>query len=229
MSGIGKDIITTAGDVDPLEDAYLYTLAWKKGVKGITVYRKNCRTGVLIDNVKQKDNENHIIKTTAPKRPKELQGNIHHVSVKGNKYFVLVGVLNEQEPYEVFAGHKNIEKLPDRIIIKKRKRNTYCIMDVTMKEVLLDDISKYITDEEEALTRIISLGLRHGADINFITHQLEKTSGNMLGFAKAISRVLKKYIEEGSMVHGESCPDCKGELKRQEGCVVCSCGFSRCG
>ena len=89
-------------------------------------------------------------------------------------------------------------------------------------------MSKYVTDEEEALTRIISLSLRHGADINFITHQLEKTSGDMLGFAKAVSRVLKKYIKEGSMVYGESCPECGGELRRAEGCLSCSCGFNKC-
>jgi len=206
----------------------IYMLAWTSGCKGITVYRKNSRTGVLVDSVKEKEKQQYITKTNAPKRPKELPGNIHHVSVKGSKYFVLVGVLNGHEPYEVFAGHKDIEKLPSKIIIKKRKRNTYCIIDINTEEVLLDDISKYITEEEEALTRIISLGLRHGADINFITHQLEKTSGNMLGFAKAVSRVLKKYIEEGSMVPGESCPECGGELRRAEGCIACSCGFNRC-
>ncbi len=205
----------------------IYKNAWKKGVKGITVYRKNCRTGVLID--KNQDDKNHIIQNNAPKRPIELPGDIHHVSVKGNKYFVLVGVLNGHEPYEIFAGHKDIEKLPKQVIIKKKKRNTYCLMDTNTKEVLLEDMSKHVTDEEEALTRMISLSLRHGADINFITHQLEKTSGDMLGFAKAVSRVLKKYILEGSMVHGENCPDCGGELRRQEGCLACSCGFSKCG
>ncbi len=206
----------------------VFLRAWIKGCKGFTIYRDGCRTGVLIDSTKQDQNKNHITRTDAPKRPKELPGNIHHVSVKGSKYFVLVGVLNNQEPYEIFAGHKDIEKLPQQIIIKKIKRNTYCLLDINTKEILLDDISKHITDEEEALTRIISLSLRHGADINFITHQLEKTSGDMLGFSKAISRVLKKYIKEGSMVHGECCPECGGELHRAEGCLACTCGFSRC-
>ncbi|MCD6435587.1 MAG: adenosylcobalamin-dependent ribonucleoside-diphosphate reductase [Clostridiales bacterium] len=210
----------------------IYIRAWKKKCKGFTIYRDGCRTGVLIDDTKQKQEEknNIIIKTNSPKRDKEMIGDLHHVSVKGEKYFVLVGILNSHEPYEIFAGHKDISSLPKQVIIKKKKRNTYCLVDINTKDVLFDDISKNINDEEEALTRMISLGLRHGADINFVTHQLEKTNGDMLGFSKAISRVLKKYIKEGSMVHGESCPECKGELNRQEGCISCSnCGFSKCG
>jgi len=208
----------------------IYMSAWKYGCKGITVYRKNCRTGVLID--KKQENKNiSITKTAAPRRPKDLPGDLHHVSVKGNKYFVLVGILNGQEPYEVFAGNKDISNLPKQVVIRKQKRNTYSIVDINNNNnILFDDISKNINDEEEALTRMISLGLRHGADINFITHQLEKTNGDMLGFSKAVSRVLKKYIKDGSMVHGESCPECNGELRRQEGCISCqSCGFSKCG
>jgi ribonucleoside-diphosphate reductase alpha chain len=206
----------------------IYIAAWKYGCKGITVYRKNCRTGVLIDGDQEKK-KLLITKTSAPKRPKELPGDLHHVSVKGSRYFVLVGIINGQEPYEVFAGNEDMEKLPRQVIIRKKKRNTYCITNINTGEILFDDISKKINDEEEALTRMISLGLRHGADITFITHQLEKTNGDMLGFSKAVSRVLKKYIKEGSMVHGESCPECGGELRRAEGCVACTCGFSRCG
>jgi len=207
----------------------IYKSAWKSGCKGITIYRKNSRTGVLVDKTKQEEYKGMFVyKNKVLKRPQELLGDLHHVSVKGVKYFVMVGVINGQEPYEVFAGHKDIEKLPKKIIIKKIKRNTYCILDINTKEVLLDNISTHINDEEESLTRMISLSLRHGADINFVTHQLEKTNGDMLGFSKAISRVLKKYIENGTMVHGESCPDCGGELRREEGCVSCTCGFSRC-
>jgi ribonucleotide reductase alpha subunit len=204
----------------------IFMRAYEKGCKGFTIYRDGSRSGVLVSEQEKKDN---ITKTKSPKRPKEMQGDLHQVSVKGNKYFVLVGILNGLEPYEVFAGHGDIERLPKQVIIKKIKRNTYCILDDSSKEVLLDDISKKITDEEESLTRMISLGLRHGADINFVTHQLEKTSGDLLGFSKAISRVLKKYIAEGSAVHGESCPECGSSLHRMEGCISCTCGFSKCG
>jgi ribonucleoside-diphosphate reductase alpha chain len=75
------------------EVAKIYETAWESGCKGITVYRNNCRTGVLIDKEEVKDK----------KRPKELPCDVHHITVKGKPYFCLVGLSNGI-PYEVFAG-----------------------------------------------------------------------------------------------------------------------------
>ena len=92
------------------------------------------------------------------------------------------------------------------------------------------DLSTSLTDEQAAVARLVSTSLRHGADTQFIVHQLEKIKGDMNGFAKAIARVLKKYIRDGTTVSGENCPSCKSSsLVRQEGCVTCkSCGWSKC-
>jgi len=205
------------------EVAKIYQTAWEEKCKGITVYRKGCRAGVLIDD-KEKIKKNH-----SPKRPKFLPCNIHHTTVKGELYFVIVGLLNGIEPYEVFAGKSNeISKNLNDVCIGKIKRGNYSIYDKG-HNIIYEDISKYIGEEQEALTRMISMALRHGAEIDFIVHQLEKTKGDLLGFSKAISRVLKKYIKEGNIVIGENCPECGGNLTRSEGCLTClGCGFSKC-
>jgi ribonucleoside-diphosphate reductase alpha chain len=203
---------------------------WEKQCKGLTVYRDDCRDGVLIKE-ESSDKFNKITKTDAPKRPKELICDIHHVSVKGNPYFIIVGLLNE-EPYEVFAGNDIDKIIPHNIkkaIIKKERRGKYALYNIENKEEHIHkDISSYIGEDFETITRLISSNLRHGCDVNFVTHQLEKTKGDLMSFSKAIARVLKKYIKNGSMVSGESCPECGGELRRQEGCSACSCGFTRC-
>jgi ribonucleoside-diphosphate reductase alpha chain len=95
---------------------------------------------------------------------------------------------------------------------------------------LLDDVTKKLDAEEEALTRMTSTALRHGADIGFVVHQLEKVEGDMSSFSKSISRSLKKYIENGVRVFGETCVNCGNiELHRSEGCVTCkNCGWSKC-
>jgi ribonucleotide reductase alpha subunit len=213
-------------DVPIKEVSKIYTSAWKKGVKGITVYRKNCRSGVLVDKNKEKG----IQKNTAPKRPRNLPCDIFHVSVKGEPFFVIVGKLYG-EPYEVFAGKNGvISKSIKHGIVRKRKRGSYILHNIENDDILHGDIGKYVTDEQETITRLISSNLRHGCDVGFIVHQLEKTTGDLMSFSKAVSRVLKKYIKEGASVHGEECPECENKLIRAEGCISCSnCSWSRCG
>ncbi|GAG28130.1 unnamed protein product, partial [marine sediment metagenome] len=169
-----------------------------------------------------------IKKTHAPKRPGILRCDIYHTTSKGEQYFVIVGLLGD-DPYEVFAGKEvNMKKSVKSGLIKKIKRGRYALLEEN-GEVLLDNICDKISPEEEADTRLISWGLRHGGDVNFAVDQLEKTKGDMLSFAKALSRTLKKYIKNDTKVHGDSCKECGAELVRVEGCIQCkSCGWSRC-
>ena len=208
----------------------IYKAAWKEKCKGITVYRKNSRTGVLVDQVSN-SKKDHIKYHNAPKRPQDLPCDIYRISVKGNPFFVLVGTLYGK-PYEIFAGTDNeniISHSTKKGILRKLKRGIYSLCDINNQDNYIHkDISTYIGEDYEAITRLVSSNLRHGCDVNFVVHQLEKTSGDLMSFAKAVSRVLKKYIKEGSAIHGEECPECKGPLKRQEGCMSCTCGFTKC-
>jgi len=203
----------------------IYETAYELGCKGITVYRDGCRSGIL--NVT--NNEDHITKTNAPKRPKYVNCDIYHTSVKGEVYFVIIGLLND-EPYEIFAGkNDDISKTLKNACITKQKRGVYALCSIDKKDILHEDISKYINQEEETVTRLISSNLRHGCDVSFIVHQLEKTTGDMMSFTKAVSRILKKYIPDNTEVKGENCPQCQGKLIREEGCLRClSCGYSKC-
>ena len=210
---------------DAIEQVYIR--AWQKGCKGLTTYREGCRTGVMIQN--KEDEKNKIKKTRAPKRPKWLPCDIFHTSVMGQAFFVLVGI-HLGDPYEIFAGQSDaVKKNMKSGIIYKVKRGQYALSNSSNpKDRIHDDISKFVTEDQEALTRMISTSLRHGADVNFVVHQLEKTEGDLQGFSKAIARILKKYIQEGSTIHGEECPECGGKLHRAEGCISCTCGFSKC-
>lgn len=216
-------------NINTEEVAAIYEMAWKSGCKGITIYRKNCRSGVLVETKKEDTRENNgIVKTHAPKRPKELPCDVHHISVKGQEYFVLVGLLNG-EPYEVFAGiNGTVSKKIKSGVIKKLKRGLYnAVFD---DDSVMNDITAIIGDDQEAITRLVSSTLRHGTDINFLVHQLEKVKGDLQSFSKALGRALKKHINDGSKVTGESCPNCNHEpLVRQEGCVLCqNCSWTKC-
>jgi ribonucleoside-diphosphate reductase alpha chain len=203
----------------------VYMAAWEQGCKGFTIYRDGCRDGVLT----AKTDEKHLlVKTEAPKRPSELRCDVHHVKVKGQEYFVLVGLLNGVEPYEIFAGKNGmIGKDVSTGTLTKKARGKYDAVFDNGTE--LKDVADHISDEEEAVTRMMSMALRHGAGIEYAVHQLEKVRGHLLGFSKAMSRALKKYIKDGSLVKGEECAECGAVLVRESGCVICkSCGWNKC-
>jgi len=217
--------INLPNDVTVEEVAKIYETAWQEGLKGITVYRDGCRTGVMVN---KKDKCSSITKTEAPKRPKELFCDMYHASVKGQEYIVAVGLF-DNEPYEVFAGKNGqVSKSIKSGIIRKVKRGCYQLLSAD-NQVILESIIDLETPEEEAMTRIISTALRHGADISFIVHQLEKTKGELTSFAKSVARTLKKYVKDGTTVSGEECEECHGTLIRENGCVICkNCGWTKC-
>ena len=217
----------------PYEDFKdVYTKAWKNGIKGFTTYRAGTMTSVLSESssLNEDGDEEKIPKTVAPERPKELECDVYHIKVKGEEYFVLVGLL-EGDPYEVFAGKNGfIDKKVETGVIRKLGRPKGVYKAILENGLELSPINATCSDEEDALTRMASTALRHGADIHMIVQQLEKVKGDMNCFARSMARALKKYIPDGAKEDG-SCPSCEGSecLVRQEGCVTCTqCGWSRC-
>jgi len=213
--------VNLPNDVTEEEVSKIYNTAWKSGCKGITVYRDGCRTGVLIKKEDVKE-ESKILKTNAPKRPKSLKCDIHTISVNKNKFTVIVGLI-DNVPYEVFCIKDFIEKAKSGDLIKRGKGQYILTTEDHEVELsnLLDD------DSQNALLRMISAALRHGADIQFVVEQLQKTEGSMTSMTKSIARALKKYIHDGTS-SGEQC-DCGTKLVYQEGCLKCpSCGYSKC-
>lgn len=205
--------------------AKIYERAWKSGCKGITVYREGCRSGVLVSDTKEKTKS--IIKNDAPKRPAELQGQIFAINYKNQKLYAAIGFLNN-EPYEIFTGinfRHQIESAKGKIV--KRARGKYFFITESNDEYHLTN--GHCDENADSLTRMISCALRHGSDIGFIVSQLEKTTGDLLSFSRVLARVLKKFINNGTKVSGEECPECKDKLIRSNGCKQCaSCGWTAC-
>lgn len=220
--------INLPNNVSKEEVAKIYWRAWKLGLKGVTVYRDGCRSGVLVANeASSTTKEVAFSQKDAAKRPKTLIGEGYLITVKGVEHMIIIGLLNGS-PYEVFATH-NMWELPKKFaceVVKKGKgKYTLDIKD----HMKIEEFNVSVTDEEAAVTRLISTSLRHGTDVKFIVDQLNKTQGNIVGFTKAIVRVLKHYISEGAT--GTKCSDCGGSnVIFKEGCNSClDCGSSKCG
>lgn len=233
----------------------IYEAAWHAGCKGFTIYREGSRTGVLIDQsektkkgeqkelTQDEERNGSAFKThSAPKRPDVLDCDIHRATVKGEAWTILVGLM-DGKPYELLGGLSRFVEIPKKHtkgkIVKKvfkAKNSSYDLVvgegDDEMK--IKDIVSAFDNPNHAALTRMVSLSLRHGAPVQYICEQMLKADkeADLFSFTKVISRVLKNYIDEGAIPGGsKDCGECgaKGSLKYSEGCISCAnCSWSRC-
>ncbi len=100
----------------------------------------------------------------------------------------------------------------------------------------------------EAISRLTSLALRSGVDLDSIARHLRgircpsiawEQGHAVISCADAIATVLQKYVREGNADNHKTfeavqtwagqCPECGGSLIYQEGCNICpNCGFTKC-
>ena len=222
--------------VDTVKDVYM--TGWQLGCKGVTVYRDGCRTGVLVSDTNAK--EGGFEERSSPKRPEVLECDIHSATIKGERWTILVGLMNGR-PYEVMGGLSHYVEIPRKyktgLIAKKPRKTTASIYDLTVGEgddmMVVKDIVKVFDNPNYAgYTRTISLALRHAAPIQYLVEQLQKDKdADLFSFSKVIARCLKKYIADGTKSGNKTCDNCGAEdsLIYQEGCVTCAnCGHSKC-
>lgn len=204
----------------------IYLAAWKNGLKGVTVYRDKCRTGVLTTETTTAK-VNKFGYTDAVKRPKELDACLHIVKVRGTRYAVVVGAI-DGNPYEVFAFpvDDSVKACCGKVV--RVKSGHYAFVS---DEVTLDNIQDAVHNDEQILTRFVSGMLRHGMNPHFINDQINKTPLEVVSFGKALTRVLKTYIKEEELVGKIKCTECgSANIRLEEGCSKClDCGHSACG
>jgi len=217
--------INLPNDVKEEEVSEIYLESWRKGLKGITVYRDGSRSGVLVSS-EAKDNVEIFQYHDAPKRPKELDAELYVTNAKGSKFTIIIGLM-DGKPYEVFGyDYAPEDGKPRKGTLVKKKKGTYEFVNGDGPH----SISGEMSDEQAAITRLVSTSLRHGADIKFIVEQLGKCDGDLFSFTKALARILKKYIPDGAK-STVKCNDCGSEnVIFEEGCNKClDCGSSKCG
>jgi ribonucleoside-diphosphate reductase alpha chain len=235
--------------VDDVENIYMK--AYESGIRAVSVYRDGSRQGVLIFedpvtniakfNVKdgqlcKESRPKHISFVCAPKRPEVLPCNIHHCTVKGTPWLVIIGI-HEGIPYELFAGEAEDLYIPksckEGSIVKKKNRQYSLEVMIRRSEVEYKNLPHVLMNSEQrAMTRLISLSMRHGTPLEFIVDQLKKANGDITDFSAAVSRVLGTYVKQYVYLKMDNkCPSCgENALTRAESCVKCvSCGYSRCG
>lgn len=218
--------------VDQIYD--IYVLAWKKGLKGVTIYRDNCqRQGILTTKDTKKDSQENIQEENQEiKRGFVVKADDNCIGLK-RTLTTGCGTLHCTAYFDPITGEL---------------RETYLSKGST------GGCNNFMI----GLSRMISLAARGGLSIESILDQL-KSCGVCPSYAvrKAVNKDTSKgsccpvavgyalkdmYNEIQSKLNiikqensqkkdiGEECPNCHNKtLIHQGGCIECnSCGYSKC-
>lgn len=207
------------------EIADIYLKAFHLNLKGVTVYRDGCRTGVLISDNQQQ--ESSFEYAEAYKRPKTIDADYYSVMSQGKRYDVFIGLIDDK-PYEVFAreNDSSLSNTTVRGSLTKVKKGIY---KFDSEDFVVENVISNMTDMEETATRLISSNLRTRHNVKFLVEQLNKSNGDLTSFGKVIARTLKRYIPNGEK-STVSCSECGSQnVIFEEGCQKClDCGNSKC-
>ncbi|MFY0689217.1 MAG: adenosylcobalamin-dependent ribonucleoside-diphosphate reductase [Cyclobacteriaceae bacterium] len=223
----------------------IYMEAWRKGLKGITVYRDGSRAGVLVkSDHKEKEDEHKIVDRIAPKRPIELDAKIVRFRNEKDNWMAFIGMMNDR-PYEIFTGRaEDSFALPPYVdngwIIKSKdqenkSRYDFRYVDSQGYNVTIEGLSRSFSEEFWNYAKLISGILRHGMPMKDVVHLIDNLNLDrdyINTWKNGVNRALRTFIPNGTRSkdhYCEHCGDSEG-LVYEEGCLKCkSCGFTKCG
>ncbi|NOQ72863.1 MAG: adenosylcobalamin-dependent ribonucleoside-diphosphate reductase [Crocinitomix sp.] len=236
--------INLSSDVSMDRVNEIYMESWKKGLKGITVYRDGSRNGVLVATDHDGKKQDAISVTIPPKRPKRIEANVIRFQNNNEKWLAVIGLI-DGKPYEIFTGKaEDAFYLPSWVergfVIKNKTEDgksrydfQYC--DKEQFKVTIEGLSRSFDKECWNYAKLISGVLRHGMPLPFVVDlvtNLDLHHDNINTWKAGVVRALKRYILDGTQAADHLCPECSDPdgLIYEEGCLKCkSCGHSKCG
>jgi ribonucleoside-diphosphate reductase alpha chain len=241
---------TTIEEVDRI-----YFLAWKLGLKGVTVYREGSREGILLTEEQAaaqgaQTNDAKPVQDTRPRtraRPKVTTGRTERVETPRGRIYV---VINEDDlgVCEVFVHSFDVEAeaagrlasvalragLDPREVIEQLWR-------VQSKEVAFDRSRTGTVVRVTTIAQAIALALGralYGDD--FRPDKLDTRADSLPAPTNGKQERLFSVVQKDGPTDAPTdrttplefigiCPDCGERLVHENGCANCrSCGFSKC-
>lgn len=230
----------------------LYIQGWKANLKGLTIYRDNCRAGIMVKSDKDCDCKKTTLLHNAPKRPKIMSCDIKRFRNGGEKWIAAIGLM-DGKPYEIFTGLAEKLNIPEyitkaeiiktkiskmveddeigEIVEKKVSRYDIRYVDNNGEKITIEGLSTVFNPIYHNYSKLISGLLRHGMGVQYIISTIKSLNfkdDNINTWKNGVIRSLKVYMEDGE-IKGEVCPSCGGKIQRINGCKSCmNCGWSAC-
>lgn len=220
----------------------LYRTAFHVGCKGLTIYRDGSRDGVLVSNNKSDGQLLKSIKENqAPKRPKRLECEVLRFFNKNEKWIGFMGKFNDR-PFEIFTGRASEFPIPGSItegeILKVKdnghgSRYDFVYTDKNGERQVAEGLNRVFHKEYWNYAKLTSSLIQYGmppAAVNEIIGSLNLDGMDIHTWQSGVSRMFKKYIDNGtkSKTKCESCGE--SALVYEEGCLTCkNCGNAKCG
>jgi len=216
--------------IKDINDIYFY--AWKSGLKGLTVYRDGCR-------------ENQTLSTASTYKEEEKE------QIQQYDY---IDPVDKEELGETYGS--NVKR---RVACGNLYINLCRDENGNIVETFINTGRGGICQSNiNAISRLISLAFRSGIKVDNIVDQLSnikcpactilKSQGKDVqnSCPDALAKYIKEKYEQGNIVIKETkpkkqqqtkqdkdgkmtCPNCGEKMRLEAGCIVCNCGFSKCG
>lgn len=230
--------LPNSATVEEVESLYIH--AWKKGLKGMTIFRDGCDRAAILTTSKPKEEEKSV----------EVEENKNEIP-RGVVVPTSDDVIGLKKKLSGGCGSLHLQVYFDRKTGK-------------MTEVFINKGGTGGCNSNlNALSRMISITLRAGVDVKDIADQLASTincpsfassraKGIMLSpgsscagavgkalidlnkefqvIFKAMNKIDEDHEEESDIIGLKECPECKEKtLQMSGGCMQCTnCGYSKC-
>ncbi len=176
-------------------------------------------------------------------RPYSLDCDVVRFQNNKEKWVAFVGLLDGR-PYEIFTGLQDDDEgivLPKSVtkgrIIKSTNPDGSHRYDFQFEnrrgyKTTVEGLNEKFNKEYWNYAKLISGILRYRMPIDRVIKlisSMQMESENINTWKVGVERALKKYIADGTLVHGEKCPHCGLEtLIYSDGGLVCKdCGYAR--
>ena len=204
-----------------VREAYIY--AWKKGLKGLTVYVDGSRDPILTTSPKQEtvSGLDSIVPVTRKELGKKLEGASYKCKNACGGLYITINNTPNGDLVEVFANptkqggcKANLESL------------TRQVSDAMRSGIKISSIIDSLAKTQcQACVRAKAKGEElDGSSCGDIVAKCIQDRYNELHNIKP-TQVQKKQPGDGVT----TCPECGEKLRYEQGCRSCSCGWSKCG